>query len=36
VAAVERVLAAGATKTGDLGGAATTDDMTAAVIAALS
>ncbi len=35
VSAVEAVLAAGTTRTGDLGGAATTVEMTAAVIAAL-
>ena len=34
-AAVERVLAAGETRTGDLGGTATTADMTRAVVAAL-
>jgi len=35
VTAVERVLAAGATRTGDLGGTATTAEMTASVISAL-
>ena len=35
VSAVERVLAAGDVRTGDLGGTATTAEMTAAVVAAL-
>ena len=35
VTAIERVLAAGLVRTPDLGGAATTADMTSAIIAAL-